>query len=166
MRYVVGVFGSQAEAESAFRTCCLSGIAEERLSVLTPAAASDTSAPRNEAERRSVGQAIVAVVLGAIGIGIGFAVGSLLAALLLPGSDPAVLGFAGSALLGLAGILAGMALGGALHELSEAAEDQGYREALRQGRSLLIATANDPAEASAFRSLLDTARAATLPQAS
>lgn len=166
MKYVVGVFGSQAEAETAFRTCCLSGIAEERLSVLTPAAANTKSAPKNEAERRSVGQAIGAVVLGAIGMGIGFAVGSLFAALLLPGSDPALLGFAGSAILGFAGILGGMASGRALHELSEAAEDQGYREALRQGRSVLIATASDAAEASAFRSLLDTARAATLPQAS
>jgi MFS family permease len=166
MKYVVGVFGSQAEAESAFRTCCLSGIAEERLSVLTPAAASTASAPSNETERRSVGKAIGAVVLSAIGMGIGFAVGSLLAVLLLPGSDPAVLGFIGSALLGVAGILGGAALGGALHELSEVADDQGYREALRQGRSVLIATANDAAEAGAFRSLLDTARAATLPQAS
>ncbi|MBZ5629282.1 MAG: hypothetical protein LAO06_10510 [Acidobacteriia bacterium] len=158
MKCVVGVFASRLAAEGALGTLRSSGISERRLSFLTPEAAELTAVPITDTEGSGVGMAIGAVVGGAIGLGGGFWVGVLAGSVLAPATDSLSVGLASGLVLGIAGALGGFVGGGAWEEnWSEGLPRDElllYEDALRQGRSVVIAAAKGSAEANFFRWLL------------
>src|SRR6201998_165395 len=106
-------------------------------------------------ERPGMGKALGAVV-GAAG---GLTGGSLLAAAVLPGVGPVTaLGLLGSAILGAAGATVGASVGGSFENFTSEGlpEDEifVYEDALRKGRSVVIALAENDGQASLVRDLL------------
>lgn len=141
MKIVVGIFGSRQEAERGARMLDFAGIARSRIAVLTPQSTAQEIAavPTMDAEQPGMGMALGATVGGAVGLASGVTLGAL-ASVLIPGVGPILaIGFAASAL----GLLGGGALGGALdNSLSDGIPQEElyvYEDALRQGRSVVIA---------------------------
>jgi hypothetical protein len=117
-----------------------------------------------------MGTALGAVVGGTMGIAGGLWVGELLPTLLVPGVGPiAAIGAIGAAILGALGAVAGGEVGGALDEkLSEGIPGDElfvYEDALRQGRSVVIALAEDDVQAEVARAALIAAGAETIDKA-
>ena len=160
MKYLVGVFGSRADAEGATRAFRSTGISRERLNSLTPKASERELAavPTIAAEQPGVGKALGGVVGGALGLAGGLGIGSVIESPHISGIPLPFAGLAVVVLLCIVGTLGGMAVGSALDDaLSEGLpvdEFFIYQSALRQGRSVLIAAAAGDAEADAFRALL------------
>lgn len=133
------------------------GLSEDRLTLLTPGGVDthEVTVPTVYAEQPGIGTAVGAVIGGAAGI----SGGPLLVATLIPGVGPiTVIGLLGGAVVAAAGAAVGAAAGGklenALTEGLPADEIFVYEDALRQGRSVVIALASDEVEASVFRELL------------
>ena len=107
--------------------------------------------PTTEAEPPGIGGTIGTVVGGAAGTAGGLAVASLA----LPGVGPVIA--AGAIALGLLGAAAGGSVGAQLDDtLSKglpADELYVYRHALRMGRTIVVATVDDEAEARRVREL-------------
>ncbi|MBZ5566949.1 MAG: hypothetical protein LAN64_03770 [Acidobacteriia bacterium] len=158
MKCVVGVFTSRLAAEGAIGTLRSSGISERRLSLLTPDATETTAVPTTDTEGSGVGTAIGAVVGGAMGLAGGVWLGALAGSALVPSIDPLSVGLASGLLLGMGGALGGFAAGGAWEEFGSEGLPRDelllYEDALRQGRSVVIAAAKGSAEANFFRWLL------------
>jgi len=99
--------------------------------------------------------------LGALaGTAAGFSAGTLLVAALIPGVGPiTAIGLLGGAVAAAAGATVGAVAGGKLENaMTEGLPEDElfvYEDALRQGRSVVIALAEDDAEASRIRGLLD-----------
>jgi hypothetical protein len=142
MKALTGVFASASDAERAWSQFREIGVAEDRLTLLTPAGISRTdTAPTVSTEQPGMGKAIGAL----IGAGAGLSAGPLLVAALVPGVGPiTAVGLLGGAVLAAAGASVG-AVAGAKSE-----------DALRKGRSVVIAMAENDAEATRFRELLAT----------
>jgi hypothetical protein len=162
MRAVTGVFASSADAEHAARKLQSYGLQNERIVLLFPDhdGRRAGSVPLSAAEQPGMGRAVGGVVGAASGIAGGFELGGWATAF-LPGVGPVVaLGLVGAALLGLAGATLGAAAGKAL----ETATTEGlpedeifvYEDALRKGRSVLIALPDDEAAAAPIRRLIES----------
>ncbi len=152
METVAGVFRSREVARTAARRLLDSGFPDERIRLLYPdsAEAEVRSLPTSDTEQPGVGAAIGGVVGAAVGIAGGFELG-IAATALIPGVGPVVAaGIAGAALLGVGGLAAGAELGSqsdtACTEGIPADEVFFYEDALRQGRSVLIAFPNNAKE--------------------
>jgi hypothetical protein len=148
MKSVVGIFGTRQAAERAASMLDSAGIARSRIAVLTPQSTEQEIAavPTMDAEQPGMGMALGATVGGAMGLAGGVTLGAL-ASVLIPGVGPILaIGFAGSAL----GLLGGGALGGNLDSsLSDGIPQDElyiYEDALRQGRSVVIAFAENHAQ--------------------
>jgi hypothetical protein len=162
MKAITGVFASVADAERALAQFREIGLVEDRLTLLTPTGGGEhqkvaASIPAVSTEQPGVGKAIGALVGGAAGL----SGGPLLVAALIPGVGPiTAIGLLGGAVLAAAGASVGAVMGGK----SENFMTQGlpedeifvYEDALRKGRSIVIAMAQDDKEAARFRELLDT----------
>ncbi len=160
MEGVVAVFTSRVAAENAI--CDLLGsFGAHAISFLTPEASPQEIAgvPATDAEAPGIGKAISSYVGGAIGAGAGLGLGAAAASLLVPGVGQIfAAGVGAAALLGASGAAVGASLG----ESSEMKLDQGvprdqvlqYRELLRQGRSLVIVSADSPDRAEKARLIL------------
>ena len=157
MKAVTGVFGSQPYAQRALVELRALGLSEDRLTLLTPGGIDthEGTIPTVSAEQPGMGKAMGAVV----GAATGLSGGPLLVAALIPGVGPiTVIGLLGGAVAAAAGAGVGATVGGKL----ENAQTEGlpedeifvYEDALRKGRSVLIAMANDNVEASLFCELL------------
>ncbi|MGB6477728.1 MAG: hypothetical protein WBF15_01410, partial [Candidatus Sulfotelmatobacter sp.] len=157
MRAVIGVFGSQPYAQRALVQLRALGLSEDRLTLLAPGGIDthEETIPTVSAEQPGMGKTIGALV----GAATGLSGGPLLVAALIPGVGPiTVIGLLGGAVVAAAGAGVGAAVGGKL----ENAQTEGlpedeifvYEDALRKGRSVVIALANDNVEASLFRELL------------
>src|SRR5271154_6340651 len=151
MKSVVGIFGVREEAERGARMLDFAGIARSRIAVLTP---------------ESTEQEIAAVpTMDAEQPGMGMALGAL-ASVLIPGVGPILaIGFAASAL----GLLGGGALGGALdNSLSDGIPQEElyiYEDALRQGRSVVVAFAENHAQMEAAHHSLKQSGAESVDRA-
>ena len=148
MEAVVGIFASRQEAEAActyFRDVGL-----RNWTLLTPDESEEDvthQVATEDMERGGAGPAIGGVVGGAIGMAGGSQIGTAIA-LLMPGVG-SILGFGllGAALLGVGGATAGIAAGRAV----ETSFGEGlpkddlflYEDALRDGRSVVIAWAEN-----------------------
>jgi hypothetical protein len=104
-----------------------------------------------------------AVVGGVVGAATGLSTGAA-ATVFIPGVGPVIgIGLAAMALLGLTGAVAGAAVGGVLeNSLAEGLPKDElfvYEDALRQGRSVVIALAGDPKLADRVREVLSLAGA-------
>jgi hypothetical protein len=154
MRAVVGVVRDASRVKRLVESLREMGISDDRVSVLSPGSsdAAIRRVPTTDAEQPGIGQAIGGVVGGAAGSASALAVASVA----LPGVGPVVA--AGAVALGLLGAVAGGAVAGQLdNALSRGLptdELYVYRDALRKGRSIVVAMAEDEAEATRVRDIL------------
>jgi len=156
---VAGVFSSQSDAERAVTVLLSTGVTADRITLLTPGERQNKvqSVPVDDTEQPGMAKAIGAV-LGAAG---GLSGGSLLIAALVPGVGPVTAaGLLGGAILAAAGAAVGASLGGSLeNSVTEGLPEDEifvYEDALRKGRSVVIAMAADEAQAATFGELLRT----------
>jgi len=159
MKSVTGVFHSRSDAERAFIVMRSTGVSEDKMALLTPesSAAGLRSVPTVAAEQPGMGKAMGAVLGGAAALS-GL---PLIAAVMIPGVGTiTAVGILGGALLAAAGASVGAVAGGKLeNSMTEGLPEDElfvYEDALRKGRSVVIALAEDEATASRFRELLQT----------
>lgn len=154
MHAVVGVVRHHPDSERIVQALREIEVADRHISVLSPGSseAAIRRVPTTDAEQPGIGATIGSVVGGATGTAGGLAVTSVA----LPGVGPVIA--AGAIALGLLGAAAGGAVGGQLdNRLSHGLptdELYVYRDALQKGRSIVIAMAEDDAQATQVRQLL------------
>lgn len=161
MRNIVGVFTSRADAEQAIEKLHSAGIADRRISFLTPDTPHKTveSVPTTAGEQPGMGRAVGSLVGGALGTAGGLHAGAALASIMIPGVGPVL---AAGLIAGALGAAAGVAAGGAAGENLEDSLTEGvptdemfiYEDALRQGRSVVIAAVEDDDQADMARGIL------------
>jgi hypothetical protein len=170
MKAISGVFTSRSAAENAVKEIRRAGVPDDKVTLLIPGSLDQVeheveSVPVDDAEQAGIGKAIGALMGGGVG-----ATGGALLVALIPGVGPiSALGFLGAAILGAAGATAGAAAAGRV----EAASSEGlphdeiyiYEDALRQGRSVVIALAENEESATALRDLLVANGAETIDDA-
>ncbi len=173
MKSIVGIFNSFADAKSGAALLRTVGISEDRITVLsphTPEAAVEVRIPTTETEQPGMGQALGGAIGAGLGVAGGVSAGTAVASLLVPGVGPVLaFGLLGAALLGAYGAAAGALAGGAL----EKGMYQGvprdelyvYEDALRRGRSVVIAFAADEELAENARVELERAGAESIDTA-
>jgi hypothetical protein len=168
MQAVTGIFRSRLDAERAMVQLESLGVAEKRLTLLTPDdAKGDVQSTATDAtEQPGMGKAIGALV----GASAGLSGGALVVAAIVPGVGPVTaIGLLGGAVLAAAGAKIGAIAGKKLENATTEGlpEDElfVYEDALRKGRHVLIALADDEAEASRFRELLHVEGAETVDAA-
>jgi hypothetical protein len=166
MEAVTGIFSSHSKAEQAVRTLHANGVAEERITLLTPGNKGHQSQPIpiDSTEQPGIGTAIGTVVGGAAGLSGGLAIA------MLPGvGQVTALGLLGAAVLTAAGASVGAVTAGSLeNSLAQGLPEDEifvYEDALNRGRSVVIALAEDEAEAKPFRKLLSVAGAEAIDAA-
>ena len=157
MRAVAGVFSSQSDAERAVRVLLSTGVSADKITLLAPGKRQDKlqSLPVDSTEQPGMGKAMGAV----LGAASGLSGGSLLVAALIPGVGPVTaLGLLGGAVLAAAGAAVGASVGGRLeNSVTEGLPEDEifvYEDALRKGRSVVIALAADESSATTLRELL------------
>jgi len=173
MESIVGIFNSLADAGRAAAILRTLGIPEEKTTVLTPHTSDaevEASVPTDDTEQPGMGQALGGTVGAAMGVAGGAAAGAAVASLLVPGVGPVIaLGLLGAALLGAGGGAAGAAAGDAMEEaLADGLphdELYVYEDALRRGRSVVIALADSEQIAENARAELARAGAETVDAA-
>jgi hypothetical protein len=156
MEAVSGVFRSRSDAEHAMAEMRSIGLGDHQITLLTPgrAEAQFQSVPTDATEQPGMGKAIGAVV----GASAGLSGAALLIAAVIPGVGPiTAMGLLGELILGAAGAGVGAAAGGKLeNSMTEGLPEDElfvYEDALRKGRSVVIALA-DETKATLFRELL------------
>jgi len=173
MESVAGVFSSRADAERAVEGFRSAGFSSDRIAFLTPGASDDAveaAVPTSETEQPGMGSAMGGTVGGAMGIAGGASLGAAAASLLIPGVGPVIAGgIIGAALLGVGGAATGAAAGAALErELSDGLPHDElylYEDALRKGRSVVIAFADDAEGVESARNVLAQAGAESIDAA-
>lgn len=174
METVAGIFQSRAEAEKAVQQLHSVGIPNDRIALLTPDMDQEQverSVPLADSEQPGMGKAMGGTVGGAIGAAGGATLGAAAASLLVPGVGPVIAGsILGAAILGAGGALTGAAAGEALEEelVSGLPHDELYlyEDALRKGRSVVIAFAETGEVAEAARNEMASTRAESIDAAS
>jgi hypothetical protein len=149
MESIVGLFNSLPDAKRAAAMLRTLGIAEDRIPVLsphTPEAEIEAQIPTTDTEQPGMGQAMGGTVGAALGAAGGATAGAA-AALLIPGVGPVLaFGIIGAALLGAGGAAAGALAGNAMEKgMADGLphdELYVYEDALRRGRSVVIAFAD------------------------
>jgi hypothetical protein len=156
MESTVGIFSRRDDALAVARKLESSlGFAENNLVVLSPGVAtSDVEAiPSEDAEQPGMGKALGGVVGGAAGLG----AGAMIASLLIPAIGPILMITFGAA-LGMGGAVAGASAGGALEEVWSHGVPKDevffYEQALRQGRTVLVALSDNAEQLDAGRRLM------------
>jgi len=159
MESVTGIFSSREGAEQAYEHVRQAGVPESKLTLLTPGSADHIdkevqSVPTDTSEQPGMGSAIGALLGGGVGI-----TGGAVLMALIPGVGPVTaLGLLGAAIVGAAGATAGAAAGANIEKSTYEGlpEDEIflYEDALRRGRSVVIALADDEASASTVRDML------------
>jgi hypothetical protein len=170
MESVAGIFNSRPKAEQAVAQIKSLGLPDERIVLLTPDTPPDeveAEVNTTDAEPPGIGSALGGTVGGALGVASGATLGAAAASLMVPGVGPVLaLGILGAAVLGLGGTVTGMAVGGALDETL----DEGlphdelfiYEDALRRGRTVVIAFPDDEELADSVRQVLAQAGAESI----
>jgi outer membrane lipoprotein SlyB len=153
MRTVVGVVRHHREAARFVEALQGIEIASRSISVLSPSASGGAlrNVPTDESEQPGIGATLGSVVGGAAGTAGGLAA----TAVVLPGVGAVIA--AGAITLGVVGALVGGAAG---HRLDEKFSNglpmdelYVYRDALQKGRSIVIVTAEDEAQAAQVRDM-------------
>lgn len=171
MEIVTGVFNSRDHAERAVSQLRSLGISEQRLGVLSPGSASEqrleAGVPVTDTEEPGMGKAMGAAVGGAMGAAGGATLGLAVATLAIPGIGPVIaFGMLGAAVLGVVGAAAGSAIGDTVEEeLGEGVPHEDiylFEDALRHGKSVLIAYVDDEDQADGAREVVESAGAEDL----
>jgi len=168
MQAVTGIFSSRADAKRAEERLRASGVPADKVTLLTQDNIKKEleSVPADATEQPGMGKAMGAVV----GAAAGLTGGGLVMASLVPGVGPvSAAGLLGAAILGAAGASIGAATGASLENSTTEGlpEDEifVYEDALRKGRSVVVALATDAAEASTLREQLKADGAETIDAA-
>jgi len=155
MHAITGVFVSKIEAEQAVSKLRAAGLSPERVTLLTPAEQGKTleSVPVDTAEQPGMGTALGSVIGGAAGLS-GFLA-------LVPGVGiVTAIGVLGAAVLTAAGAGVGAVVGSSLENATTEGlpEDEifVYEDALRKGRSVVIALVEDAAESKPIGEILES----------
>ena len=167
MESVVGVFTSREDGQRAVRGLENIGFRPDRITLLTPRAsdAEIQSVPTTEAEPPGIGRAIGAVTGMAAGAGGGMQAGALVS-LIVPGVGPVLaLGALGALLFGIGGAAVGAALDRNMRDGLARDELYVYEDALRRGRTVVIAIPEDEGQAERARQLLTAAGAESIDAA-
>jgi len=159
MEIVTGVFKSRSEAEKAVQLLSSLGISQDRIGLLTPDMSErqvETSVRTTDSEAPGMGAAMGGAVGAALGIASGASLGAAAASLLVPGVGPVLaVGLVGAALLGAGGAATGVVVGESIEEgLGEGVPHEDvylYEDALRHGHSVVVAFAEDDAQADLAR---------------
>jgi hypothetical protein len=146
MQNIAGIFDTKFHAMNAVRQLENAGVDSERINLLTPDTSSRGVAgvPTTETEQEGMGGVVGGVVGGSLGAASGLSLGAAAASLLVPGVGAVVaFGLAGAALLATGGAIGGVAAGKALEDAMSLGlpidELYVYEDALRHGRSVVIA---------------------------
>jgi hypothetical protein len=147
MESIVGIFNSLADARRAAAMLRTLGITEGRITVLsphTPETEIEARIPATDTEQPGMGQAMGGTVGAALGVAGGATAGAAAASLLVPGVGPVLaFGIIGAALLGAGGAAAGALAGNAMEKAMADGlphdEIYVYEDALRRGRSVVVA---------------------------
>jgi hypothetical protein len=168
MQAVTGVFRSESDAQGALAAMRATGVPEDRITLLTPGknGTGQESVPIVAGEQPGMGKAVGAV----LGTAVGLSGGPLIVAALIPGVGPiTAIGLLGGAILAAAGASVGAVAGGKMENaMTEGLPEDElfvYEDALRKGRSVLIALANDHDDASRLGHLLKAEGAETVDAA-
>jgi hypothetical protein len=151
MESVAGIFKSRRAAEEAVQKLRSVGIADNRVVLLAPGTTVEeieAAVPSTDTEQEGMGKAMGGTVGAAMGVAGGATLGAAAASLVVPGVGPIIAaGVLAAAVLGTGGAIAGAAAGDALEEglAPGLAHDELfiYEDALRKGRSVVIAFADD-----------------------
>ncbi len=170
---VVGIFNSFADAKRAAAMLRSLGIEQDQISVISPRSPEneiETKVLTSETEQPGMGTAVGGAVGGALGVAGGLQAGMVAATALVPGVGPVfALGLIGAALLGIGGAAAGAAAGSAIEDnlASGLPKDELYlyEDALRRGRSVLIALTESDESAARARTELERAGAESIDAA-
>lgn len=173
MKSVVGIFNSFADAKRGAALLSTLGIEDDKITVLSPHASDEQvelQIPTTETEQPGMGTALGGAIGAGLGVAGGVSAGTAVASLLIPGVGPVLaFGLLGAALLGTygaaAGALAGQALEQGIYQGLPRDELYVYEDALRRGRSVLIAFAADDAIAENARVELARAGAESIDTA-
>ena len=170
---VAGVFSSYVAASNAVKNLRSAGIADERISLLAPGTSLEeleADVPTTETEQPGMGKALGGAVGGALGVAGGMHMGAAAASLFLPGVGPIIAaGIVGAALLGIGGAATGAVAGDKIEDaMGEGLPHDElfvYEDALRRGRSVVIAFAEDDEQAEGARNVLSQSGAESLDAA-
>jgi hypothetical protein len=168
MKSVAGIFRTRAEAEAAVQELLSLGIPRDHVTFLAPGAPESEihRVPTDEGERPGMGTAVGAVVGGAVGAAGAMPLGAALLSTVIPGIGPVIAaGILGGAILGLGGAAVGSALETTLGEGLPKDDLFVYEEALRRGRSVVIAFLDEDPPAAAARAVLERAGAESIDAA-
>jgi hypothetical protein len=168
MESVTGVFQSRTAAEEGVAGLLPLGIPKDRITILTPQATEKELAavPTVEAEQPGMGRALGAAVGGAVGLAGGMGAAGAVMSALVPGVGPVLaVGLAGAALLGTIGAATGGAIEKSLSDGLPSDELFIYEDALRQGRTVLVAMLDGSQQAEAARGALENAGAESIDRA-
>ena len=162
METVAGIFASRTAAEEAVRQINALGIPNDRIALLTPGMSDqrvEHAVPTDDTEQPGMGAAMGGTVGGAMGVAGGARLGAAAASLLIPGVGPVIAGgILGAAILGAGGTVTGIAAGQALEKELEGGlphdEIYLYEDALRQGRSVVVAFVEDEGAIYSIRNIL------------
>jgi hypothetical protein len=173
MESIVGIFNSFADAKRGAAILRSLGIPDKRISVLSPhttEAEIEAQIPTTEAEQPGMGSALGGTVGAALGVAGGLEAGAAAASFLIPGIGPVLaFGLIGAAIFGAGGAAAGALAGGALEKgIADGVprdELYVYEDALRRGRSVVIAFADDEQIAENARASLARAGAESIDAA-
>jgi hypothetical protein len=168
LKTTAGVFTSRAEAERVGARLASAGIPKEKITVLIPkdSEAKVRSVPTTTTEQPGMGVAMGGVVGAAAGMAGGFGLGEVVVTAAIPGIGPVIaLGLLGAVVLGWIGAKVGEKLDEAATEGLPADELFVYEDALRKGRSVVIAFADDEDAADAARRVMEEAGAESIDAA-
>ena len=165
MQTVAGTFATRADAERAAAQLEALGVPRDRTTLLAPGMDPHRAAPVDDGERPGIGRAIGAVVGVGTGAAVGFPLGAAVT-LMIPGIGPIIAsGIIGALLFGAGGA----AVGATLEESLVAGMPRDdlflYEDALRRGRSVVIALIDDDARGDQARRSLESAGAETIDAA-
>ena len=173
METIVGIFNSFADAKRGAAILRSLGIPDKQITVLSPhtsEAEIEAQIPTTETEQPGMGSALGGTVGAALGVAGGLEAGAAAASFLIPGVGPVLaFGLIGAAIFGAGGAAAGALAGDALEKgIAEGVprdELYVYEDALRRGRSVLIAFADDAQIAENARASLARAGAESVDAA-
>src|SRR5215475_1640051 len=144
MESIVGIFNSFADARRAAAILRSLDIPEANITVLsphTPEPEIEAHVPTTETEQPGMGGALGGAVGAALGVAGGLEAGATVASILIPGVGPVLaIGLIGAAIFGAGGgALAGSALEKGIADGLPRDELFVYEDALRRGRSIVLA---------------------------
>jgi hypothetical protein len=173
MNTVAGIFQTREDADRALASLRGLGLSDANLSLLAPGTTAtqvEADVETSDTEQPGMGNALGGLVGGAMGAAGGMTLGAAAASLLVPGVGPIMAaGIVGAALFGAGGAAAGMAAGGALEDSIAHGLPHDelfiYEDALRQGRTVIIAQLENDGQVSDVRAALDAAGAESVDAA-